>query len=240
MEAALAKEDSDNPLIKRIPIKDRNGKVIGHKEVVSFRGLLNLIQKDRVSSIKTTLIQTPNEQNGDTAIVHAVVVTTRGTFTGIGDASPANVTRKLAPHIIRMAETRSVARASRLATNIGVVALEELGEDIADDLTYESTIHQPPEGGGNDRVQTRPPERRESPTSGYRSSDNARVSDAQRRFVFRLLAERGVEGEQARDWLHKELEVDTLTDASRQDVSALIDRLKAGDGLNGGAAAGAE
>jgi hypothetical protein len=58
----------------------------------------------------------------------AEVETSKGTFTGIGDASPSNVTRMIAPHLIRMAETRSKARALRDAVNVGVTALEELGD----------------------------------------------------------------------------------------------------------------
>lgn len=44
--------------------------------------------------------------------------TERGRFTGIGDASPQNVSRGILPHAIRMAETRAKARAMRDATNV--------------------------------------------------------------------------------------------------------------------------
>jgi hypothetical protein len=61
--------------------------------------------------------------------VHAEVETAQGTFTGLGDASPGSVTRMMAPHLLRMAETRAKARALRDAVNVGVTALEELGDD---------------------------------------------------------------------------------------------------------------
>jgi len=35
----------------------------------------------------------------------------------------------IAPHLIRMAETRAVARAFRFATNVSMTAYEELGRD---------------------------------------------------------------------------------------------------------------
>jgi hypothetical protein len=56
------------------------------------------------------------------------VKTSKGEFNGIGDAGPGNVNRMIAPHVIRMAETRAIGRALRFATNAPTLA-EELGED---------------------------------------------------------------------------------------------------------------
>jgi predicted amidohydrolase YtcJ len=72
-------------------------------------------------------LQVPGKENGDVAIVKAVIRTEEGKFGGIGDASPQNVNRAIAPHLIRMAETRAKARALRDAINVGVTAFEELG-----------------------------------------------------------------------------------------------------------------
>ena len=69
----------------------------------------------------------PAAENGDVAIVRAVVRMEEGKFAGIGDASPQNVGRMIAPHLIRMAETRAKARALRDAIKVGVTAFEELG-----------------------------------------------------------------------------------------------------------------
>lgn len=99
------------------------------KTFVLYAGLLALAHERGLKAITTTLVQIPNELNDSVAICYATVETEQGTFTGIGDASPKTTNRMIAPHSIRMAETRAKARALRDAVNIGLTALEELGSD---------------------------------------------------------------------------------------------------------------
>lgn len=96
------------------------------KRFVLYAGLLEEAHSRGLRGIETELLQVPSSENGEVAIARAVVRTEDGKFSGIGDASPANVGRNIAPHIIRMAETRAKARALRDAINVGVTALEEL------------------------------------------------------------------------------------------------------------------
>jgi len=97
------------------------------KRFVLYAGLLEEAHSRGLRSIETELLQVPAKENGDVAIVKAVIRTEEGKFGGIGDASPQNVNRAIAPHLIRMAETRAKARALRDAINVGVTAFEELG-----------------------------------------------------------------------------------------------------------------
>lgn len=97
---------------------------------VKYEGLLDFAHQKGLKSIKTEIIQLPNPENNNTCIVKAICKTDDGEFHGIGDASPNSVNRMIIPHLIRMAETRSKARALRDLTNVGMTAVEELGEDV--------------------------------------------------------------------------------------------------------------
>jgi predicted amidohydrolase YtcJ len=108
------------------------------KRFVLYAGLLEEAHSRGLRSIETELLQVPKSENGEVAIVRAVVRTEDGKFTGIGDASPENVNRTIAPHVIRMAETRAKARALRDAINVGVTAFEELGGEDGNEVVESS------------------------------------------------------------------------------------------------------
>ena len=114
------------------------------KQYVLYQGLLDEAHARGLRGIDTELVQVPTTENGNVALVKAVVEMEAAdgsegsrTFSGIGDASPENVGRNIVPHIIRMAETRAKARALRDAVNVGATALEELSDgDEAPPATY--------------------------------------------------------------------------------------------------------
>ena len=101
------------------------------KSFVLYAGLLEEAHGQGLKEIGTQLLQVPSPENGDVSIVHATVETERGRFSGLGDASPENTSNMMRAHTIRLAETRAKARALRDAINVGMVALEELGDEDA-------------------------------------------------------------------------------------------------------------
>ncbi len=128
------------------------------KQYVLFAGLLDEAHSRGLKGIDTELVQVPHADNGNTAIVKATVEMEDGrVFGGIGDASPENVGRNIAPHLIRMAETRAKARALRDAVNVGSTALEELSDGDDSPQTPPG-----PQGRAN-QGQSRPAQIREAP-----------------------------------------------------------------------------
>ncbi len=118
--------------MKKEFIVERQGKMF-----VLYAGLLNLAHEQGLKEIRTELVQVPHEDNSRVAICIATIVLEKdgvqSTFTGIGDAAPNNVAPAMQTALIRMAETRAKARAMRDAVNVGVTALEELGDADATD-----------------------------------------------------------------------------------------------------------
>ena len=198
-----------------IPIRDRDGNVVGQRMVIRYEGLLARAHEDGLRSIHTELVQIPAKTNGDAAIVRAVVVTGRGTFEGIGDATPGNVNARVVGHLLRVAETRAKARALRDAVNIGLVALEELDEDDAVDESPRAE-RPPPHAPANGNA---PPGPRDD-----------LMTQAQRRLLFRIAAERGVATEDIARWLEDHAGLKGIRTWSKADASRLIERLKAQNG----------
>lgn len=223
-------------LTTRIPIKDQRGNVIDEKEVATYAGLLAKAHEEGLKKIETVLIQFPADTNGFTAICSALVVTEKGSFTGIGDANPENVNRRIVPHLIRMAETRAKARALRDAVNIGVVALEELGGEESEapiGAPARLAVAMPSKVRPFPRtVERQAPEpnqaRRTSPqpSSAASTMHGAGMTENQRRWLYRALADRGFEGEEATAALCEAAEVRSVGDVSKATASSLIDAWK--------------
>ncbi len=102
--------------------------ILNGREYILFAGLLDEAHRQGLNTVKTCLVQVPTKEQ-PLAVISDEVTTSKGTFHGFGSASPDNVNVWIAPHLIRIAETRAVARAFRFATNVSMTAYEELGRD---------------------------------------------------------------------------------------------------------------
>lgn len=166
------------------------------KDFVLLGGLLELAHQDGLNYTSTDIIQFPNQENGNTTIVRAVVRTGKGEFSGIGDASPASVPNKsIAVHSIRMAETRAMARALRVATNVSMTAFEELGADIEEKPSYQNysqpSQHAPKPAA---KPQPKPEPKKEVETTKF-------ASEEQRKLIQEKCEAKGLVGDKVHKFL---------------------------------------
>jgi hypothetical protein len=123
-----------------------------------FGELLDIAwSKHGLKRVTTSIVQLPNESNRWTTIVHATVETERGEWSAIGDANPENASKMIAPHAVRMAESRAIARALRWATNTGEVADVEMGGSDDDEQPAPRTNGQPPAAPASSSRSPAPP-----------------------------------------------------------------------------------
>jgi hypothetical protein len=92
------------------------------KQYPTHAGLLALGHAHGLTSMLTDVLSYADGE----AVVKCTIEGSRGTYTGHGDASPANVSRNIASAVLRMAETRAQNRALRAYLGLGTTTLEEM------------------------------------------------------------------------------------------------------------------
>lgn len=110
------------------------------KDAIKLEGLTAFAHEKGMWKFETEIIQFPSDQNAWTAICKTVVggydwdpienKICKVVYTDIGDANVNNCGKMVAASYIRMASTRSQARALRKYTNIDMVCSSELSEVV--------------------------------------------------------------------------------------------------------------
>ena len=109
--------------VKKEYLQDLHG-----KSYITHPGLLDAVHQLGIKSVATEIVSYGGV--GSEAVVKATVELESGaTFTGLGDASPENVSRNIATATLRMAETRALNRCYREAANLGHTSAEEMPGD---------------------------------------------------------------------------------------------------------------
>lgn len=97
--------------------------MIQGKPFVQYQGLLAMAHEHGLMTLSAKIEQYTDQY----ALASASASFQDGrTFAEWGDATPANVNKKVAPHYARVALTRAKSRALRDALNVGIAAVEEL------------------------------------------------------------------------------------------------------------------
>ena len=213
---------------------------MGQAQFVLFAGLLDEAHNQGLVGIDTELLQVPDEANGQRAVVKAIVTIEgadsstgelrQSTFSGIGDASPENVSRNIVPHLIRMGETCAKARALRDAINVSAMALEEHSDtdDPQDNRSTSSNASSErsrhgrsgQRGGASSNVRNLPRETAQQPSDSESSEQPAPQSqiDFIKTLAEEWRGEKGVERLESR--IGK-----PISELSRREAEHWIDRL---------------
>lgn len=182
------------------------------KDFVTYEGLLDLAHQEGLVSIDVELLQIPSKENGDIAIAKAIAKTKDRTFVDIGDAGPNSVNSMIKPHIIRMASTRAKARALRDLTNVGMTAIEELGDEEEDKPSNRYS--------GNKKTSTKAIDKEKQAIV-----DNSLASDKQLNYLYALTKEKGFE-EMMAGYIKKTYNKDSSKALTKAEASEIIKMLQ--------------
>lgn len=188
------------------------------KQYVTYEGLLDLAHQNKLKSIKTELIQIPTKENNNQCIMKAIATTEDGKeFEGYGDADTSNVNSMISKHIIRMAETRAKARALRDLTNVGMTALEELGdEEVVEPVNRSSSSTKP-----NTR-QTDKPRMEEDKQAIV---DNSLATDKQLNLIYKLVKDKNYSSESMAKYISEAFGKKSSKELTKKEASELIKML---------------
>ena len=93
---------------------------------VLYEGLLAEAHRQGLRGIVTRLIQAPAAENGGLAVCAAVVETSRGRFSGLGEARVTEGARPDRRGPVGLAESRAKARALRDAVGAAATPMDDL------------------------------------------------------------------------------------------------------------------
>ena len=161
------------------------------------------------------------------AVVRATCSTNKGTFSGIGMAS-MDRDRKIAPAILELAETRSIARALRFSGyGLEYCGAEEVShnngtngasfQSQAPPVQHQGYPFQPPQN---------PPANNTNPAEGQsHNTGNGRITGKQHKYIITLLGNTGRSKKDMDDYCVRTYGT-TVQHLSKQDASSLIKELQ--------------
>jgi hypothetical protein len=231
----------------KIRLDERFITSIKGNEFVKYAGLLDLAHQKKLKRLSVEAVQYPTKENGLEAICKASAETKDGeVFTELGDASPRNVNKEVAEHVLRIAATRAKARVLRDMTNIGMTCLEELGDldtVAGDEKTGKPADNvrklprkevKPDQKAATRQPETPAPEHKEAPEAKGETAKPAdqtkgkpvtRISPAQKTAIENISKRRGFSPEKVEEMAQKQFGV-KLDEVSAADAAQFIRHLQ--------------
>jgi hypothetical protein len=156
------------------------------------------------------------------AVVRATCTTSKGTFSGIGMAS-MDRDRKIAPAILELAETRSIARALRFSG----YGLEYCSaEEVSHVSGSNGASFQPPAPPQPQGYPYQPPQTPQGNNTQPHGNGNGRITGKQHKYIITLLGNTGRSKKDMDDYCVRTYGT-TVQHLSKQDASSLIKELQA-------------
>jgi hypothetical protein len=176
---------------------------------VTHAGLLRLARRKRCRGIRVSLVPDLSNPAANRWKFKAVVYTspTCKGFDGYGDADPSNVSALVRGAEMRIAETRAVNRALRKAYGIGLCSVEEIG-------SCSGPIE--PNNGIASKLQKHSHSNGDVPGSGQ-----PRLRDR----LCLLIRQHNLDAAQVKRFAAEFCHVQSLRDASREQIEGLINHL---------------
>ena len=221
---------------------------IDGKDFILYRGLLDLAHQKGLKSLEVEMIQVPCKGNENLCICKATAISPNGDcYVDYGEASPANVSPKVARHAPRIASTRAKARVLRDFTNTGIVCVDEIDSDIGEESSNGQNKRQQktPSSQKNQvekpqstqapatetsQAQSKAPEEKKNENPSQKSSASIAesvpaMSAAQRRAVINISKRRGIEEDQLESMVNESFHI-PFDQLSNKDASSFIKLLQ--------------
>jgi len=158
------------------------------------------------------------------AVVRATCSTSKGAFNGIGMAS-IDRDRKIAPAILELAETRSIARALRFSGyGLEYCSAEEVSHINGTNVTAFQSQTPPVQLQGYSRQPAQDPQGN-NPSQSH-NNNNSRITGKQHKYIITLLGNTGRSKSEMDDYCVRTYGT-TVQHLSKLDASSLISELQA-------------
>lgn len=187
----------------------------------SYTALLEQAHDKGLRSLSTEILAFPGDYNGYHAVIRVIATFSNGSFSAIGEAIQSNDCGL--GELLEIAENRAKLRSFADALNLSSPSDGRASSTKRQASTGPSEVRSRPRGPSRDSRDEPPASREET----FQRNGNS-LSSAQRRFLFRLVVEQGIDPKEAKTAICRLAAVRSIEQISKHQASELIDSLQSG------------